>query len=186
MGFFSKRKIQGDELLNYLDFLGEEWKFRAFQEKEASAYTDALTRFDPKAAAKNADAYAELAGAASRLAQSAAELIRRKDALKTVPDKATSCYFAWHAAYTDYLAWALAQADTIEDKMAGNPTDAAALKDLQQKSEQSRAEAETEEQKLLKQLDLSQADIEQLHDRATQAAAQDTWRPRVITRKPKR
>jgi len=186
MRLFGRRKIQGDELLAYLDYLGEEWKLRAFQEKEATSYTEALRKFDPKAAARNAEAYNDLYLASVRLAQSAAELLRRKDALKSVPDKATSNYFAWHAAYTDYLAWATAQASNIEAKMAGEVTDAAAIKDLQGKSEQSRAEAEAEEAKLIKQLGLTQNDIEQLRDRATSAAAQDRWQPRKTALKSKR
>jgi len=185
MGFFGKRKIEGDELLTYLDYIGDEWTLRAFQEKGAEAYTAALGEFDPKAAAKDAAAYDNLFVAANQLAQSAAELIRRKDALKSVPDKATSLYFAWHAAYTDYMAWAEAQAKTIAAKMAREAIDADELKALQAKSEESRAAAEAEEQKLLKLLGLTPADIDQLHDRATTAVKQDRWKPRPVALKTK-
>ncbi len=186
MGFlFGKKKIQGDELLTYLDYIGDEWTLRAFQEKGAEAYTAALAEFDSKAAAKDPAAYQNLFVAANQLAQSAAELIRRKDALKSVPDKATSLYFAWHAAYTDYLAWAEAQTKTIAAKMAREATNAEELKALQAKSEESRSAAEIEEQKLLKLLSLTPSDIDQLHDRATNAAQQDKWKPRPVTLKTK-
>ena len=95
MGLFNRNKIQGDELLTHMDYLGEEWTLRAFQEKGAEAYTAAAAQFDPGAAAKNPAYYENIYVAANQLAQSAAELVRRKDAQKTVPDKATSNYFAW-------------------------------------------------------------------------------------------
>jgi hypothetical protein len=186
MGLFQKRKIQGDELLNYLDYIGEEWKLRSFQEKQSQAYTQALAAFDPKVAAKDAAAYKDLFSAANQLAQSAAELLRRKDAITPIPDKATTLFFAWHAAYTDYLAWAVAQAEAIVIKMGGETADAVKVKELQVKSEESRSEAEIEEGKLFKQLGLTQGDIDQLHDRATQAAEQDRWHPRTVTYKPKK
>jgi hypothetical protein len=186
MGLFSKKKIQGDELLTYLDYLGDEWKLRAFQDKEAQLYTQALDGYSPKPAAKNTDALKDLYAAANRMAQSAAELVRRKDAMTSVPDKATSLFFAWHAAYTDYLAWTVAQVDTIEAKIEGVVPDAAKLKELQGKSEESRADAETEEAKLMKQLGMTPLDAEQLRERADQAANQDRWQPRNVTYLPKR
>jgi len=186
MGLFGKRKIEGDELLTYLDYIGEEWKLRAFQEKEANLYTEALDSYKPQKGTKDVEGLKDLYVAANRLAQSAVELLRRKDALKSVPDKATSLFFAWHAAYTDYLGWVVAQVDAIEAKIAGEAPDAAKVEGLRTKSEGSSAEAESEQQKLLKQLGLTQGDIDQLHDRATQAAAEDRWRPRTVTYKPKK
>jgi hypothetical protein len=186
MGLFKKRKIEGDELLTYLDYIGEEWKLRAFQEKEANLYTEALDGYKPQKGAKDVEALKDLYVAANRLAQSAVELMRRKDALKSVPDKATSLFFAWHAAYTDYLAWVVAQVDAIEAKITGEAPDAAKVDGLRTKSEESRAEAEAEELKLLKQLGLTQGDVDQLHDRASQSAIEDRWRPRTVTYKPKR
>ncbi len=59
------------------------------------------------------------------------------------------------------------------------------LKALQAKSEESRSAAEIEEQKLLKLLSLTPSDIDQLHDRATNAAQQDKWKPRPVTLKTK-
>ncbi|APV44076.1 hypothetical protein Dform_00721 [Dehalogenimonas formicexedens] len=191
MGLFDRNKIQGDELLTYIDYIGDEWILRAFQEKGAEVYTAAAAEFDPGAAAKNPAAYENIYVAANQLAQSAAELLRRKDALKSVPDKATSNYFAWHAAYSDYLSWANAQADYLGAKFMGATANEAAssegptLKDLQAKSEESRAAAEAEEQRLLKKLKLTPGDIDQLRDRASNAIAQDKWKPRTVATKPK-
>ncbi|PPD57792.1 hypothetical protein [Dehalogenimonas etheniformans] len=190
MGLFDRNKIQGDELLTYIDYVGDEWTLRAFQEKGAEVYTTAAAQFDPTAAAKNPAAYENIYIAANQLAQSAAELLRRKDALKSVPDKATSNYFAWHAAYSDYLAWANAQADYLGSKLAGikaeeGASEGPSLKDLQSKSEESRAAAEAEEQKLLKKLKLTPADIDQLRDRASNSIAQDKWKARPVNFKPK-
>lgn len=190
MGLFNRNKIQGDELLTYIDYFGEEWTLRAFQEKGAEAYTEAASKFDPPAAAKNPLYYESIYVAANQLAQSAAELVRRKDALKTVPDKATSNYFAWQAAYSDYLTWADAQANYLGAKFTAAPAqeDAAegpSLKELQTKSEESRANAEVEEQKLLKLVKLTPADIDQLKDRANAAVSQDKWKPRPVATKPK-
>ena len=185
MGLFGKRKIQGDELLNYLDYIGEEWKLKTFQEKEASLYTDALDNYNPQSS-KDAVALEGLLDASNRLALSAAELLRRKDAISSVPDKATSLFFAWHAAYLDYLAWTVAQAESLEARLDGRLADTATVKDLQTKSENSRAEADAEEHKLLKQLGFTDADMQQLLDRVTQATEQDNWRPRSLSPRPKR
>ncbi|AKG53459.1 hypothetical protein DGWBC_0789 [Dehalogenimonas sp. WBC-2] len=184
MGLFSKKKIEGDELLSYLDYIGEEWKLKTFQQKEAELYTQALETYNPQSS-KDVEALVQLLGAANRLAQSAAELMRRKDAITSVPDKATSLFFAWHAAYNDYLAWAAAQADAIAAKAANEVADMTKVKELQTKSEDSRAEAEDEEQKLMKNFKLTDADIDQLLDRAEQFVQQDKWRPRTVTYKPK-
>jgi hypothetical protein len=190
MGLFNRNKIQGDELLTYIDYVGEEWTLRAFQEKGAETYTAAAAQFDPGAAAKNPANYENIYVAANQLAQSAAELLRRKDALKSVPDKATSNYFAWQTAYSDYLNWANAQAGYLGAKLSAAAAEDSAeegpsLKDLQIKSEESRASAEVEEQKLLKQLKLTPADIDQLRDRAAAAVNQDKWKPRPVATKPK-
>lgn len=190
MGIFDRNKIQGDELLTYIDYLGDEWTLRAFQEKGAEVYTAAAAEFDPGAAAKNPANYENIYIAANQLAQSAAELLRRKDALKSVPDKATSNYFAWQTAYSDYLAWANAQVGYLAGKLTGavaeeGTSEGPSLKELQTKSEESRASAEAEEKKLLKQLRLTPADIDQLRDRATTATSQDKWKPRTVVTKPK-
>ena len=190
MGLFDRNKIKGDELLTYIDYLGEEWTLRAFQEKGAEAYTEAASKFDPAAAAKNPANYENIYVAANQLAQSAAELARRKDALKMVPDKATSNYFAWQAAYNDYLTWADAQANYLGAKFMGavaeeGTAEGPSLKELQVKSEESRANAEAEEQKLLKMVKLTPADIDQLRDRAATAVNQDRWKPRPVATKPK-
>jgi hypothetical protein len=190
MGIFDRNKIQGDELLTYIDYLGDEWTLRAFQEKGAETYTAAAAEFDPSAAAKNPANYENIYIAAHQLAQSAAELMRRKDALKSVPDKATSNYFAWQTAYSDYLTWANAQAGYLAGKFAGTAVEEGAaegpsLKELQNKSEESRANAEAEEKKLLKLLKLTPADIDQLRDRAANATSQDKWKPRTVITKPK-
>ena len=190
MGLFNRNKIQGDELLTYIDYLGEEWTLRAFQEKGAEVYTAAAAEFDPGVAAKNPANYENIYIAANQLAQSAAELLRRKDALKSVPDKATSNYFAWQTAYSDYLNWANAQAGYLLAKFSGTVAEEGAsegpsLKDLQIKSEGSRANAEAEEQKLLKQIKLTPVDIDQLRDRAGNAVSQDKWKPRPVVTKSK-
>lgn len=190
MGLFNRNKVQGDELLTYIDYLGEEWTLRAFQEKWAEAYTTAAAAFDPAAAAKNPANYENIYVAANQLAQSADELSRRKDALKMVPDKATSNYFAWQTAYSDYLTWANAQAQNLGAKFFGlaaeeNAEEGPSLKELQVTSEESRANAEAEEMKLLKLVKLTPADIDQLRDRAATAISQDRWKPRPVATKPK-
>lgn len=185
MGLFSKRKIQGDELLNYLDYLGEEWKLKGFQEKEAGIYTAALDSYNPKNS-KDTTALEGLLDAANRLALSAAELLRRKDAITSVPDKATSLFFAWHAAYVDYLAWTVAQAEAMEDKLDGKVPDTTTVKELQTKSESSTAAAETEEQNLLKILGFTDSDMQQLMDRVNQSLEQDRWQPRALSPRAKR
>ncbi|MGI2335388.1 MAG: hypothetical protein ACRKGH_01880 [Dehalogenimonas sp.] len=185
MGLFSKRKIQGDELLNYLDYLGEEWKLKGFQEKEAGIYTAALDSYNPKNS-KDTAALEGLLDAANRLALSAAELLRRKDAITSVPDKATSLFFAWHAAYVDYLAWTVAQAEAFEDKLDGKVPDTSTVKELQTKSESSTAQADIEEQNLLKMLGFTDSDMQQLLDRVNQSLEQDRWQPRILSPRAKR
>lgn len=185
MGLFSRRKIQGDELLNYLDYLGEEWKIKAFQEKEAGIYTAALDSYNPKGA-QDIESLEHLLEAANRLALSAAEIIRRKDEISSVPDKATSLFFAWHSAYVDYLAWTVAQAEGLENRIDGKVPDSAVIKELQAKSEKSRAEAEEQESGLLKLLGFTNADMQQLMDRVQQSLDNERWQPRPIQPRIKR
>ena len=182
MGLFGK-KIQGDELLRYIDYLGEEWNLKAFQDQESELYRKALAKYNLNK--KDPETAQEMFKASDRLAQSASEILRRKDKFMSVPEKAKETYFAWHAAYTDYLNWTNTQADAFEARLANAPVDNDKVKELQAIAEKSHEAATAEEAKLHKLLNLTDADIQGLMDKASEAALRDRWLPRTVTYAPK-
>ena len=180
MGFlFGSPKIQGDELRRCSAYLEEEWKFKAFQEKEADLYNNALVKYG-KSISTDSRAAKEVCQAVNRLAQSASEILRRRGEMTSIPDVAPAMYFAWQLTYSDYSTWATAQAVAIEAAVNGMEPYGERVRDLLSQSEKSRHEAEKEEKKLLKRLRLNDAEARQLFGDASAAIADEDRQPEDI------
>ena len=101
MGFlFGQPKIQGDELQKCLTYLAEEWKLKAFQEKEVDLYNNALLECG-NSISTDSQAAKEVYRAAKRLVQSARELLKRRGKITSIPEAASAMYSAWQLTYSD-------------------------------------------------------------------------------------
>ena len=174
MGFlFGKSKIQGDELCKCLAYFEEECKLSAFQEKEADSYNKALVKYG---SLDNNTAVA-MCQASNRLVQAASEILRRRSGISSVPDAASAMYSAWQSTYTNYLAWTKAQAAVMQALANGTEPDVRHSVELLSKSENCRKTAMDEERKLLKRLDISGEELQELFNRATNTIAEENWQP---------
>lgn len=180
MGFlFGEPKIQGDGLRKCLAYLEEEWKLKAFQEKEADLYNNALVKCGRSISA-DGHAAKEMCRAANRLAQSASEILRRRGKMASIPDAPSAMYFAWQLTYSDYAAWATAQCAAIEAVANGMEPHGERVRELLSQSEKSRHEAEKEEKKLLKRLKLSGNVVKGIFNNASAAVEAEKWQPEEV------
>ena len=178
MGFlFGESKIQGDERQECLAYLQEECKFRAFQEKEADLYNDAVVKYG-NSMTTDSLASKEMCRAANRLSQSASAILKRRAGMASIPDVASTIYLAWQMTYSDYSAWASAQYATIQAVANGMQPNIARVRELLSQSEKSRHKAENEEKRLLKRLNLNINDISTMLSNASAAVAADNWQPK--------
>ncbi|MBE0449019.1 MAG: hypothetical protein IBX64_13175 [Actinobacteria bacterium] len=152
MGFLhGEPKIQDDEFRQCLAYLEEEWRLKAFQEKEADLYNNALVKHGRSISADSVAAK-EVCRAASRLTESASEILRRRSKMSPVPDAASAVYFAWQLTYLDYSSWSTAQCAAVEAVVNGMEPCGERVGALLAQSETSRHKAEKEEKRLLRRL----------------------------------
>ena len=177
MGFlFGKPKIEDYELQKCLAYLEEEWKIRAFQEKEVDLYNKALVGCS-KEISTDSTAAKEVYRAAKRLVQSTREILRRRGKLTSIPDTASAMYSAWQLTYSDYSAWTETQPDVVEAVANGLEPNREHVRKLLLQAEKSRREAEKEEEKLLKRLKLSGDEAKKLFRKALDTVVAEDWQP---------
>ena len=178
MGFlFGESKIRGDERQKCLSYYEQELKLKAFQEKEADLYNDAVVKYGDSMTIDNL-ASKEMCGAANRLSQSASAILKRRGGMASIPDVASMMYLAWQMTYSDYSAWASAQYAALQAVANGMQPNIARVRELLSQSEKSRHKAENEEKKLLKRLKLNINDISTMLSNASAAVAADNWQPK--------
>ena len=134
-----------------LAYYQEELNFKAFQEKEADLYNEAVVKYGMSVGTDDRAAK-EMLRATKRLVESANEILRRRSQMAGVPDMASATYFAWQTTYSDYLAWASAQAAAVSAVAKGMVPHGKRVQELLEESEKSRRRAEGKEKRFLKQL----------------------------------
>jgi len=150
-----------DQRQQCLAYYQEELKLKAFQQEEADLYNEAVVKYGMSVGTDDKAAKGMLR-ATSRLVESANEILRRRAEMRSVPDMASAMYFAWQTTYSDYLAWASAQAAAVSAAAEGMVPHGQRVRELLEESEKSRRKAEGEEKKLLKRLKLSSHEMREL------------------------
>lgn len=171
------RELPNEEFQRCLVYLEEEWKLKAFQDKEAELYNNALVKY---AGSMVSDSLAskEMCKAANRLAESATEIVRRRASMASIPNVASATYLKWQTTYSDYSAWATAQCAAIEALADGIIPNSQRVKELLSQSEKNRSQAEKEEKKVMKCLGLRIDEVSKMLSNASAAVAADNWQPR--------
>ena len=177
MGFlFGKPKIEGDELRKCLAYLEEEGNLVIFRGKEEDLYNNALVKYG-KSVSKDSHAAKEMCRAADRLVQAASEIIKRRGEMTSIPDVASSMYFAWQKSYLAYLEHVKAESATWEAEVNGMKPGYEYLRKLFLQSEGLRRKALEEEKKLAKRLRLSGDGVRKMYNNALAAVETERWQP---------
>lgn len=167
-----------NELQGYLAYLEEEYKLRAFQEKEADLYNNSVVKYG-NSMTTDSLASKEMCRAASQLSQSVSEILRRRGEIAPIPDVASAMYLAWQMTYSDLSAWASAQYAAIQAVANGLQPNVERVRKLLSQSEKSRHKAENEEKRFLKCLKLNINDINRMLSNSSTAVAADNWQPKA-------
>ena len=177
--------IDSKELQECLAYFEAETKVIAFQSKEADLFNSAMVEYgnsimDSPLAAK------KMKISTNRLAQSATEMLRRHGEIKNVPFPASAMRSAWHVAFLVNAAWASAMVEAIESNIfaflrqsEGMNPETGYAQQLALEFKKAWRRADEEDKKLLKKLKVSAQDIEEIMARATTAAINDTWEPKL-------
>ena len=179
MGFFGEPKIQGDEFRKCLEYYEEETKLTVFQTKEADLYNNALVKYS-RSISIGSNAAKEMCRAVNRLVQAANEILRRRAKMASIPSAASPMYFAWQIVFSDYQAWAEAQAAAVEAIASGMEPHGQRVRELLSQSEKSRNKAMNEEKKLLERLKhsgLTGDMVQKIFNDASAAIVAENWQP---------
>ncbi|HEY93119.1 MAG TPA: hypothetical protein G4O17_05190 [Dehalococcoidia bacterium] len=172
-------RIEGDELQKCLDYLQEELKLAAFQDKEATLYKNASAKYIDAPLTDNL-APKERCRAANRLAQAAGEIVNRRYRIEPIPDAASAAYSAWQLAYLDYSAWVSALSAAIEAIASDIEPPARQVLKLASQFQKSRNIARTEGNKFIDRLGLNGNTVQKLLNEAAVAVAADNWQPKEV------
>jgi hypothetical protein len=175
MGLFSKPKIGGDELQRCLAYYEAKLKVTAFQTKEADLFNNELVKY--RTSKKSPLAASEVCDAANRLVQAAHEVKRRHEGTKPVPNAALATHYAWHITVLCNTAWAEATLQTMEALANGWTPYYADVQQLAGKFQLAQHEAEREDKKFLRRLEIKTDAIAEIISRSIDAAATDNWQP---------
>lgn len=176
----SKPQIEGEERERCLAYITEAvTNVTAFWDKESALFNNTLVKYldsiqtSPLAASK-------VCSAANRLVQAAQEVIHRHDAIQPIPKAALPMYYAYSSLFLRAKEWAESMLASIEAQASGMTPQYEYVQHLVEKRESAQHEAYYEEKKLLKQLGLTQSEVEaiprQAHSRL-EAAKGDSWHP---------
>lgn len=174
--FPGESNLKGDELLKCLAYFEEELRIMAFQEKEADIYNNTVVAYG-KSMSTDHFAAKEMFTAARRLSQAGGEILMRRKKMSPIPELAARMYFAWQVTYSDYAMWTAAQSALVESVIKGMEANGEHVKGLLSRSEKSRHEAEAEEKRLLRLLNLNPDKVRRLFDDASNAIAAEKWQP---------
>lgn len=173
---FSKQKIDGDERHQCLSCLEELWKIQSFQKKESDLYDNAVIKFTNYSVADE-QVIQEMYKVTNRLMQSINESIERLHSISPIPRAVFPAWHAWESRYSDYIAWATAQAEMAK-ALLSNRDDAddklKLLNKLTSHRDKSLHKAIDESMKLLKALNLNDDEHARLF-RIAKEAENETW-----------
>jgi hypothetical protein len=185
VGLFGEPKIQGDERQRCLDYLEEELKIAAFDQKGREVFENAMVESATKLNSSRITSHEfdkEISQATLRLAVTAKETVRRRDKMTCVPNIALSTYSAWHRMYSAYSAWAAEQAAQAAEHAKVlipivSKDEIERFRKLFQEYEKYKAEAANEHKKLLKRLKPSGDETQRLLNNVSASIAEEKWQP---------
>jgi len=175
-----KPRIEGHERERCLAYITETvTNITAFLDRESTLFNNTLVKYldsiseSPLAASK-------ICSAANRLVQAAQEVIHRHDLIQPIPKAAFPMYYAYSTLFLRAKEWAestLAAMEALANDMTPHYE---YVQHLMDKRESAWHEAYCEEKKLLKQLGLTESEVEaiprQTHS-ILEAAKEDSWHP---------
>lgn len=179
-----KPRIEGEERERCLAYITEAvTNITAFWDRESNLFNNTLVKY-LDSITESPLAASEVCKAANRLVQAAQEVIHRNDAIQPIPKAAFPMHYAYSTLFLSAKDWAESTLAAIEAQANGMTPHYEYVQRLMEKRESERHEAYDEEEKLLKQLGLTESEIEaiprQVHSRLD-AAKEDSWHPEPRT-----
>ena len=161
-----------------LDYILEEAKVGLFRDKEANRMRDAVVEY---AASAYYDSHAleQLRRAASRFAQSADEILKRRNAMGSVQEEVAYLYALWQVAYINYDDWAKAQYAATKAIAGGLIPDEKAVLRFAKNAQKSENKAAKEQGRSINRLRVTASELQQIITTASAAVLDDKWEPAV-------
>ena len=163
-------KIEGQQLQDCLEYFEAQSKVVAFQVKEAELFDSTEI---------TGDNYIEtMYKAAKRRSQAANEVLRRHQAIKSVPSAALQVHRAWYDTIIANQAWASAYAEAFEAMANGKRADLVRIQQLEEECQRKMKSADEEERNFVKRLVISNNYIDEMSVRITaEIRNSDPWEP---------
>ncbi len=168
-----RQRIDREEYNKRLSYLQEEMKLTAFREIEQRLFDEAFIQYHGGQVDMPRE---KLNNAAKRVLAAANEILKRRAKITSVPDIASSMFYAYQKRYEDYLSLKEKQADSITQFIPA-PGQADRLEESMIEEKKSREIALKEEKKLWRLLKLGDSDIMKMWNDAVAAVKADNWQP---------
>lgn len=178
-----KPKIESEEHEKCLAYTKGVTKISAFWDRESTLFNNTLIRY-LDSITESPIAASEVCKAANRLVQATQEVINRHEAIKLIPNAALRVKCAYSYFLLCLKDWAESTLVSMETLANGLTPQYAYVQQLMEKYESAWHEAQNEEKKLLKQLGLTETEIESylkhVHS-SLDDAKDDSWQPEPCT-----
>jgi len=166
-----RQRIDQEGHKKCLSYLQEEMKLWAFRQIEELLFNEVFVQYHDG----QADIPREkLINATKRVVQSAQEILRRRQKITSVPEIASSMFYAYQKRYEDYLSLKQEQANIITE-LTPSIGDTNRLEESWVMEKKSREIAMKEEKKLLGQLKLSDSEIMKMRADAVAIVKAEKW-----------
>lgn len=168
-----RQRVGQEELTKCLSYLQEEMKLAAFREIEQRLSDEMFIQYYGKQSDTPREKFHN---AVNRVVTAANEILKRRAKITSVPDIASSMFYAYQKRYEDYLALKEKQADSIT-RFVPAPGQADRLEESMIEEKKSREIALKEEKKLWRLLKLSDSDIMKMWNDAVAVVKSENWQP---------
>ena len=173
-----RQRIDQEERNKCLSYLQEEMKLIAFREIEQRLFDEVFIQYYRQEHDKRGDIPRDaLLNAAKRVVEAAKEILRRRRKITSVPDIASSMFYAYQKRFEDCLALKERQVDTMTQFVPEAGT-ADRLEESMVAEKKSRDIALKEEKKIWRRLKLSDSDVLKMWNYAVDTVKAENWQPR--------
>jgi hypothetical protein len=160
-----------------IEYLKEEAKIKGYRQKTGELFADLGNRYAWTAHYDSQD-FNEFYNAASQLAQSSDEIIKRRSKMQPLPDEATNVYALWQQHYMDYRVCAKTQLSELSAWGKRGYVNERLLEKLLKQSDKSAKRAFREETRLYDRLRLSVEERQEILDMITSSMIQGENMPK--------
>ena len=149
-----------------LEYLKEEWEIGALYDKAVETLQNTGLQYSGQTVITDSQTAEEVYSMATDFSEKVANIMRRRNSMKPIPDEAAITWSSFQIAYYDLSRCASAQVAIIEADINGRSPNYYELERLFKKQNKSFKDAFSEQAKLIQKLRLSAEELQQLHSDA--------------------